>query len=633
MFLAISSFLATFLISVCLCAVRRPVPATDSRLSPNLNNLPSELVTNVGSYLKCPHKELSLVCKNLNDVYTQDFPFNMEVARRFDIPELFNAKSFKDLGFFLNFGFIPDKLTKFHLLMNHMFYHENSFKENSKYLAWHLYKIYKEIPLEYKKTTSILYEFMPSLVSFLIKHEAFDMLIEIMTNDPQEFIKGIDKFQFQDAINFFKALKESSSSSSGEDYEKISNVLIEMFQVLEASNNKIFFNALFICTPLEFYKRAAYTNISYLKDCFLNFLLEFQVRFDFHETCYLKVQKFIEEFVETDKKMFFGWLNAIRFKPEIDLNFDLDLIFDDFDAFCLFITVSTSCRINLIHEILSNHKSFMIEMFKTYEAKVTVKALWDLLPYLSNEERDDLLSFSDNRFTKLLLSKMAISRIEYLPDLDVNLLELKVSQDLMYSGVREYLEIRTRLSEWYLINNYTVVDKRTLYKFLESFTELPSHVTLFENEDREEISPNLETIKMILSMPTLCRDIDSLEYCFSIYLRNDHDLVEVLKMPTAYNLEEFYSSEPYNMNYLLSKGNGKNYFDRLESHFRHFNGGNLVGFINGLTTWNYGEIRHVLFYLLRDEKRKQELLNLSDPRILQLLAYEVPEEVASLYYS
>lgn len=630
MFLARSCFIATFLISVCLCAVRRPVPVTDYRLSPNLNNLPFVLVTNVGSYLQCPQRELPLVCKHLTEVYTQDFPFNMEVARRFDIPELFNAKSFKDLGFFLNFGFIPDKLTKFHLLMNHMFYHENSFKENSKYLALHIYKIYKEIPLEYKKTKSNLDDlmFMPSLVSFLIKHESFDMLIEIMTNDPKEFIKGIDKFQFQDAIKFFKILKESSSS--GEDYEKINNVLTEMFQVLEASNNKTFFNALFIRTPLEFYKRAAYTNISYLKDCFLSFLLEIQVRFDFQENCYMKVQKFIEEFVEEDKKIFFGWLNAIRFKPEIDLNFDFDLIFDDFDAFCLFITVSTSCRINLIHEILSNHKSFMIEMFKTYEAKVTVKALWDLLPYLSDEERDDLLSFDDNLFTKLLLSKMAISRIEYFPDLDVNLLELKVSQDLKYSGVREYLEIRTRLSEWYLINNYTVVDKRTLYNFLESFTELPSHATLFENEDREEISPKLETIKMILSSPSICNNIDSLEYCFSIYVRNDHDLVEILKMPTAYSLEELYSSEPYDMNYLLSKGNGKSYFDRLESHFRHFNGGNLVGLINGLTTWNYGEIRHVLLYLLRDEERKQELLNLSDPRILQLLAKEAPEEVASL---
>lgn len=403
-----------------------------------------------------------------------------------------------------------------------------------------------------------------------------------------------------------------------------------MFQVLETSNKKIFFNALFICAPLEFYKKAAHTSRNYLKNRFLDFLLEFQVRNDFYETCFLKVEKFIEEFMEEDKKTFFGWLNVIRFKPEIEVNLEIGLIFDDFDAFCLFITGSTSCRINLIHEILSNYKGFMIQMFKTYEETVTVKALWDLLPYLTVEERDDLLSFSENRFTKLLLSKMTISRIEYLPDLEVNLLELKVSKDLIYSGVREFLEIRTRLSEWYLLNNYTVVDKRSLYTFLESFTELPSHVTLFENEDREQISPKLETIKMILSSPNICSNIDCLEYCFSIYVRNDHDLVEVLKTPTAYDLDEVYSSEPHNMNYLLSKGNGKRYFDRLESHFKHFNGGNLVGFINSLTTWNYGEIRHVLFYLLRNEEMKRDLLNLSDPRILQQLEREVPEEVASL---
>jgi hypothetical protein len=630
-------FVLPFLITAGFAAVRRP--DGEVYLSPNLNNLTSVLVTSIGSYLTCPHRVLPLVCKSLATVYIHDFPYNKEVANRFNIPELFSAETFKDLGFFLDLKLIPDKLTKFHLLMNHLFFHSNTFKDNSKALAWHVYKIYKEIPLEYKRSATrqqIFDEFMPNLVNFLLKYEAFDLLVKICKTDPQEFTRGIDKFQFKDAMKFFKELKESSEAANGVlNYETINSVLTKLFQVLEvASNNDIFFNALFIGTPLDFYGRAAHkSSIEFLKKCFIDFLMKFHVRRDYYEICFLRVQNFIDEFIEDGRKRFFNLLNTVRFKPEIEVNQnqEIGLVFDDIDSFFLFLTASTACRNHLIHATLSNHKSFIIDMYKTYPEAVTIKSICDLLPFLTVGEQSNLLSYDADRFTKLLLSKIAISRIEFISHTNSSFLELKPGQDLIRIGIPPVLVISTNLSEWYLINNCTFIDSRSLYYFFEYFSELPSHMTLFENDDRGEITPKLETTKMILRNRNICIKIDYLEYCFSIYVQSDHDLVEVLKTPSAaYNLQQVYSPQPFNMIYLLSKGDDKNYFDRLESHFKDYNGGNLVGFINSLNMWDYGEIRHVLFYLLKNEERKLELLNLSDSMILKLLEEEAPEEVASL---
>lgn len=583
------------------------------RESPNLNNLSSEIVYEIGSYLECPRKQLISGCKSLSVVYTRDFPYYKEVASRFDIPELFKAESSVDLGFFLNLKFVPDEITKFHLLYNHIFHHGNTFTVNGKSLGWHLYKIFKRIPEDYKRTDArkiIFTDFMPKLMKFFIKREAFDLLIEIFEKDFEEFVKGIKEFELNDAKLFLKYVENN--------FVSVSASVLKLLNIPEAFD--VFIKALFVYFPtmamvlnsLNGHRDAA------LKDCLFDLLLKFVVRDESSGKVYNRINNLIEEFVDFDDQNFYKLLNLIRFRPDIRVKTG------SFNSFYCFIAASTAERQDLIEDIVNLHKTEIFEKFKSEsDDSVTVKAITDLLPYLNDQEQEELLGYDDDKFTNVLLSKMAISGIKEDESGEYFIIKLRAV------GVLD-ITIKTDYSEWYLLDTCSVIDEEALEAFLEDFAKLPDHLRLLRAKDREEINPKVETLKMMMKNKRIRDKIDCGDYCFKPFAGSDVELVEVLKCLDEKGLDELSSQHDYNSHHILIQSSDPIYFKNVEIHFR--NVGQLLGLLNDSECeWNYGEVREVLFYMLKNEETREDLKDIADTKLLEYLEKEAAaEELAAI---
>lgn len=615
------------LISICLAAESKHPNNFHPRTYVKLDDLDSFLIWIIGNFLGCPYKNLALVNQRLAEIYIKEFPYYKQVATQFDIPQLISEKSSRtsrDLGFFHHLKFVPDALTKFHLLHNHMFYHGNTFSANGKFIAWHLYKIYKAIPQEYKTDFDrerLFSEFMPNLVGLFIENSAYEALVDLFEQDFDEFVLGIKKFNLNDAKTFLQIL----GARGGVTEDSLSKLMKKL----------TFMNALFIYFPVDFYKPAVIGfDVRRIMRLLFNFLLNVPVTDVSYDIVYRRMYEFINEFLPEDRVSIFKRLAAIRFRPDI-VNIDINLSYSSSYAFSVFVTASTAGRQNLLGQVLAVYRSDIIQVFKSQKNVVTIKAICDLLPYLTIEESQEFLNDTNEFFLRLLLSKMAVSEMKYdLYEWGTGstryLVTLRATEELIELGVPREITIRTNYREWYFLEHSTVIDQETLESFMRDYVNLPEFMSAMEaGDDLEEISPRIETILMMIKNPDMRHKIQSGEYRFKPLMNTDDGVVEVIKCFGDYWYDDLFISEDNNMHMIYTRSNRPAFFRNVERHFCL--DGSFAEFINGSETeWNYGELRDLLFYLLQKEGGSEDLLLLEDTALLECLAKEAPEQVAAL---
>lgn len=445
--------------------------------NPNLHTLSVEMIFEIGSYLKSPYKDLSVVCKSITNVYTVERPYYSEIARIFDIPELLTVRKSVDLGFFHKLNFVPDKLTKFHLLHNHLFYHENTFNANAKAIAWHIYKIYKDVPEEYKKSKNrvkMFNDFMKNLVNLLIKHEAYDKLVNIFEEDQEEFVKGKGGFvKFIHVKAFLDELIRSPRSSE---------LITRLFQISDSNNIFTFIMTLLIYFPFDIYKNSFKGHENLFERSLKGVLLKSIPILDGSVTdIFDRVNILLNEFIPDESVLILRLMNAIRFGPEFGDQSDID--FDRKIIFWIFSVASIVKKQNLFHQFIMRNKSLLLKQIKTKKKLASIKTICDILNYLTPEESYEFLSHDNNVFVLNLISGMTVSRIRTTEqDINKYKVTLKATEKarIHENGSPEDITIITNCSEWTLLEHCTVADDETLEAFLEDLARLPNHMALLQ---------------------------------------------------------------------------------------------------------------------------------------------------------
>ena len=419
----------TFVIFI-LCIAVVKCAHTDSSNQPSskkisvFSDLCTELLVKIGSYLPCPQKEIGFLSTRMHKIFFDEYPYRSFIAQRFDIPELLESETDRDLAVFSTLNYKKDSMNLFWSIASALLKHDH-FSCNRSHLAKYIMRRYKEFDLSENKFNCI---FCNVPIIFL-ESKCYKELAKLLE---------IDSIGFYSLMNYLNLKDLDLLIRNFDNFnEELFRTLLDSLAFPSSKQKFIILNILTQKTPVDWIISIFEADFDLFEKSLMDLFYQ-DLSFDFDNESVF-VFDYIESLLnelrsrDTDNKrvIFFKDLNSLSFTDSTE--FSIKSNFSHDERFEIAIVSALVNKSEIAIEIFKNVRKQRNFIFRAQNHSHGFKLLMILLPVMNQSEVRDLMN--ELSFFKQFNDYYYIQDARYKPESSELLLDCCVTEVGNYLGL------------------------------------------------------------------------------------------------------------------------------------------------------------------------------------------------------